>query len=33
MSTPTAQPWLLLGKRPGHPIGDDALGNRSSGSA
>jgi hypothetical protein len=23
-----AQPWLFLGIRPGHPIGDDALGNR-----
>jgi hypothetical protein len=23
-----ARPWLFLGKRPGHPIGDDALGNR-----
>jgi hypothetical protein len=23
-----AKPWLFLGKRPGHPIGDDALGNR-----
>lgn len=28
ITAPDAKPWLFLGKRPGHPIGDDALGNR-----
>lgn len=28
ITAPDAKPWLFLGKRPGHPLGDDALGNR-----
>jgi hypothetical protein len=28
IAAPDAQPWLFPGKRPGHPIGDDALGHR-----
>ncbi|WP_434445368.1 hypothetical protein [Lentzea sp. E54] len=24
ITAPDAKPWLFLGKRPGHPIGDDA---------
>lgn len=28
ITAPDAKPWLFPGKRPGHPLGDDALGNR-----
>ena len=28
ITAPDAKPWLFLGKRPGHPIGHDAPGNR-----
>ncbi|MEU4770204.1 hypothetical protein AB0H12_44020 [Actinosynnema sp. NPDC023794] len=28
ITAPDGKPWLFLGKRPGHPLGDDALGNR-----
>lgn len=28
ITAPDAKPWLFPGKRSGHPLGDDALGNR-----